>query len=70
MAARKRAQVPSVDVLLGGYQVGQPSKASSLPTLDEYLFNPSSKVKKLGNLSFTLFYTEQSSFQGDTLCID
>jgi hypothetical protein len=46
MPPRKRAQVPSIDVLLGGYQIGQPSGASSLPTLDEYLFNPSSKVKK------------------------
>lgn len=46
--ARKRAQVPSIDVLLGGYQVGMPTStaASSLPTLDEYLFNPSSKVHK------------------------
>jgi hypothetical protein len=43
---RKRAQIPSVDVLLGGYNVGQPASKSGLPTLDEYLFNPSSKVKK------------------------
>lgn len=43
---RKRAQIPSIDVLLGGYQIGQPSSTSNLPTLDEYLFNPSSKVKK------------------------
>ena len=43
---RKRAQIPSIDVLLGGYNIGQPSSTSSLPTLDEYLFNPSSKVKK------------------------
>ena len=46
MPPRKRAQVPSVDVLLGGYQIGQPTGTSSLPTLDEYLFNPSSKIKK------------------------
>jgi len=46
MSPRKRAQVPSIDVLLGGYQIGQPSGATSLPTLDEYLFNPSSKVKR------------------------
>jgi len=43
---RKRAQIPSVDVLLGGYNIGQPSLTSRLPTLDEYLFNTSSKVKK------------------------
>jgi len=43
---RKRAQIPSIDVLLGGYNIGQPASTSSLPTLDEYLFNPSSKVKK------------------------
>jgi hypothetical protein len=43
---RKRAQIPSIDVLLGGYNIGQPSSTSNLPTLDEYLFNPSSKVKK------------------------
>lgn len=45
---RKRAQIPSIDVLLGGYQVGKPTTpgASNLPTFDEYLFNPSSKVHK------------------------
>ena len=36
--ARKRAQLPSVDVLFG-YSVGQSHKTGSLPTLDEYLFH-------------------------------
>jgi hypothetical protein len=44
--ARKRAQIPSIDVLLGGYKVGRPNSPSNLPTLDEYLFNPSSSLHK------------------------
>ena len=42
--AKKRAQIPSVDVLFG-YNVGQTHTKSTLPTLDEYIFHLSPKSK-------------------------
>ena len=42
---KKRAQIPSVDVLFG-YNIINSQNNTGLPTLDEYLFNPSSKVKE------------------------